>query len=127
MSGQKYEFDDLVTDSSKGNNPEYFEITDIGTLMNNEGKKISFEGTMARIPWQHLINIPDTHPNFSYINIEKDQIVVYSKERVNCKDKIKVFGTVIKVQGKSKRPGSDDVFTEYQVVIDKWECVKYGG
>jgi hypothetical protein len=126
MSDKEYGFDKLVNKPSENKSPKYFEITGIETLMNNEGKSVTFEGTMARIPWQHMINHPDTHPNHTYINIGDNQIVVYSKDYINCKDKIKVFGTVIKVQGKSKRPGSGDLFTEYQVVADKWECVKYG-
>jgi hypothetical protein len=130
MTEKEYEFDDLVSQTPKKEEPEaeYLRIEDQDDLQKYEGKKVTFEGTIAMIPWQHLINLPDTHPNINYINIgkEKEQVVVYSREKINCKAKTSIKGTVVKTKGKSKRPGSDEIFIEYQVVADSWECIKYG-
>ncbi len=130
MAEKEYEFDDLVSPSSKKEQSEddYLLIHDQDVLQQHEGEKVQFEGTIAMIPWQHLINLPDTHQNINYINIgkEKEQVVVYSKNKIDCKAKVGVKGTVVKTKGTSKRPGSDEVFIEYQVIADSWECVKYG-
>ena len=130
MTEKEYEFDDLVSHTPKKDEPEeeYKLIEDQDNLQKHEGEKVTFEGTIAMIPWQHLINAPDTHTNINYINVgkEKEQVVVYSKEKIDCKAKTIIKGTVVKTKGKSKRPGSDEIFVEYQVVADSWECVKYG-
>ncbi len=128
MTEKEYEFDDLVSPTPKKDEPvdDYILLEDQDELQHHEGKKVTFEATIAMIPWQHLINAPDTHTHINYLNIEKEQVVVYSKEKIDCKAKVNVKGTVVKTQGKSKRPGSDEVFTEYQVLADSWECVKYG-
>ena len=58
------------------------------------------------------------------IHFGTDNIVFYSKEPVICSSAIKIEGKVIKVIGKSKRPGSDTIFIEYQIVAEKWECLE---
>lgn len=129
MADKEYEFDDLVSPSPKEGSEEiYAAIEDQDELQQHEGKKVAFEGTIAMIPWQHLINAPDTHKIINYINIgkEQEQVVVYTGEKIDCKAKVAVKGTVMKTRGTSKRPGSDEVFIEYQVVADSWECLKYG-
>ena len=77
------------------------------------------------MPWQHLIDFSDSYPNIQYLDLESgDQIVIYSKNPIDCLHKIKITGRVIKVTGKSKRPGnkSKDDYIEFQVVVDNWEC-----
>jgi hypothetical protein len=125
---KEYEFDEFVSGNPEKDKPadDYISLAESEGLQNHEGKKVSFEGTIAMVPWQHLIELPDTHRNINYVNVGKDQVVVYTKEAIECKAKVLVRGTVVKIQGKSKRPGSDEVFTEYQVVADSWQCIKYG-
>lgn len=130
MTEKEYEFEELISKSAKKekSEDEYIVIDGQDEIQKYDGKKIAFEGTIAMIPWQHLINLPDTHQNINYLNIgnENEQVVVYSKSKINCKAKVSIKGTVVKTKGTSKRPGSDEVFIEYQVIADSWECIKYG-
>jgi hypothetical protein len=128
MSEKEYEFEELVSGSAQKDAPagDYTKLEEKDNLQDYEGKEICFEGTIAMIPWQHLINMPDTHGSINYINRGEDQVVAYTEKVINCKAKVAVKGTVIKTQGKSKRPGDDEIFTEYQVIADSWECIQYG-
>ncbi|MHA2309046.1 MAG: hypothetical protein ACXABJ_07200, partial [Candidatus Heimdallarchaeaceae archaeon] len=75
--------------------------------------------------WQHIIDVSHHHENIYYLDLDGgDQIVFYSKEPVACTSMIKIEGKVIKVVGKSKRPGSDTTFIEYQIIAEKWECIE---
>ena len=101
-------------------------VKDASELQNYEGKVVSVEGKIAEVIWQHLIKSPETHPVMTYFDIGDYQIVVYSKDELgcgNCKCKLKITGTVIKVEGKSKSPKSDEIYTEYHIAADKWECL----
>lgn len=103
---------------------EFIPITSEEELSSFSGRMISFEGKVSDIPWQHLIKIPETHPHISYVDTEgHGQVVVYSRDRITCRGPVKIQGTVFKVEGKSKRPGSDDLFTEYQIMAEKWKCI----
>ena len=101
----------------------YNEITELSSLKIHIDKKITISGELSEMPWQHLISPMDTHPNIYYFDKNGDQIVIYTKSAINCKKKIKIYGKVIKITGTSKRPGSDQVYAEHQVKVDKWECV----
>jgi len=104
---------------------EYIQVKRDGYLGSYEGRKILIEGILSDRPWQHLISISTTHPEVSYLDIDTErQTVVYTKDKINCKGILKIKGTVVKIQGKSKRPGSDEMHTEFQIVVDTWECVK---
>ncbi len=98
-------------------------VKDASELQNYEGKVVSVEGKIAEVIWQHLIKSPETHPEMTYFDIGDYQIVVYSKKPIMSKGKLKISGTVVKVEGKSKRPGSDEIYTEYHIAADKWECI----
>ncbi len=70
---------------------------------------------------QHMINPQKKYPVIEYILLpDGGEIVAYLKENIKF-DKFLVYGTSIKITGKSKRPGSTQVYTEYQVVVDKIE------
>lgn len=89
-----------------------------------DGIGVSLDGTLSNIPWQHMIHIPETYSYISYLDSEAHgQIVIYSKTRITCRRKVTIYGTVFKVEGKSKRPGSEDRFTEYQIIAEKWKCL----
>ena len=94
-------------------------------LKNFVGKNVEIIGEISKVPWQHLINFSDSHANIQYIDLDSgDQIVVYSRSPIECKNKVKRSGEVIRVAGKSKRPGdiSGSVYVEYQILVDNWEC-----
>ena len=94
-------------------------------LQKQVGKKIEIMGKISDVPWQHLIDFSDTHKIIQYIDlVSGDQIVVYSQEPIECSHRLKISGEVIKVIGKSKRPRdtSENVYVEYQILVDDWEC-----
>ena len=101
----------------------YNTITEFSSLKIHIDKKITITGELSEMPWQHLISPMDTHPNIYYFDKNRDQVVIYTKSAINCKKKIKIYGKVIKITGTSKRPGSDQVYVEHQVMVDKWECL----
>ena len=89
------------------------------------GKEITLKGKISETPWQHMIDTSHNFENIYYLDLEGgDQIVFYSKEPVICSSVIRIEGKVIRVIGKSKRPGSDTTFIEYQIVAEKWECLE---
>lgn len=103
---------------------EYTLLQDDSNLGSYLGKKIILEGKLSDIPWQHLINIPETHPEISYLDTTGGgQTVLYSKKPIGCDGRVKIKGTVVEVQGKSKRPDSQEQYMEYQVIVDTWNCI----
>ena len=88
------------------------------------GKDITLVGKISDTPWQHLIDISKEYRNIYYLDYESgEQLVFYTKIPIECKEKIKIIGKVIRVVGKSKRPDSDATFIEFQIVADTWECL----
>ena len=100
---------------------DYIEVKDLGNLEELEDKKIKVKGSISDLPWQHLIHQPETHPVINYFDVGRLQIVIYSKEEISYKGLINVFGTIIKIVGKSKRPEIVKRHWEYQMIVDKWE------
>ncbi len=91
----------------------------------NIGKEITLKGKISDTPWQHLIDTSHEYDHIYYLDLDGgDQIVFYSKEAVICPKEIKIQGKVIRVVGKSKKPGSDATYIEYQIVAEKWECIE---
>jgi len=99
-------------------------LSDDDYIGDYEGQKVVVEGRISQIPWQHLIAPSDSHPVILYLDSGKNQIVIYSKRYITCTEKIKTTGTVIKIEGKSKKTGSDEIFSEYQIVVDEYECIE---
>ncbi|WXG46471.1 MAG: hypothetical protein WED05_07410 [Candidatus Atabeyarchaeum deiterrae] len=98
-------------------------IKDASDLENYVGKKVAVEGTISNIYWQHLIDSPPTHPKSSYFDIGNSQIVIYSKEDINCSEKLRIVGTVIKLGGQRK-PDRKETATEYHIVVDNCESME---
>ena len=89
----------------------------------NLGKKVEIEGRVSEIPWQHMINTVTGKDAF-YIDLEDgDQIVAYIEGEINHTGLLRMEGTVIETAGRSKRPGSDERFVEYQLDVFNWECI----
>ncbi|MBN2353744.1 MAG: hypothetical protein JXD23_14320 [Spirochaetales bacterium] len=89
-----------------------------------EGRKVEIAGRISDTPWQHLIGNPDGFPYSYYFDVEDFQIVVYSKSPIACPGPLLVRGTVVKVQGSSKRSDTkaDASWVEYHLAADSWEC-----
>ena len=49
---------------------------------------------------------------------------MYSKEKIDCGGLVRIEGRVIQIEGKSKRPGSDEVYREIQITVEGWECAE---
>jgi hypothetical protein len=104
---------------------DYVLLEDTSSIYQYADKKISLVGELSDIPWQHMIAYVEGHPYSEYFDIPGYQIVIYSKTQIKCQGKVKLYGTVLKVQGKGKRPDpGDDLYTEYHLVVDKWECAQ---
>jgi len=88
------------------------------------GKKVRLEGYVSDMPWQHLIDFSDEYPEINYIDCDKEQIVVYTKGPIMCESKVRIEGILKKVAGESKRPGSEEVYYEYQIVGETFECIE---
>ena len=97
-------------------------IDNAGDLHKYAGRKVTAVGKKSDLPWQHLIDPPDTHPDIVYFDMREIQIVVYADELIDCRGELAVTGTVVELEGTSKRPGSKEIHTEYHIVADTWEC-----
>ncbi|MFH1434590.1 MAG: hypothetical protein ABIJ56_02625 [Pseudomonadota bacterium] len=97
-------------------------IRNAGDLPGYTGKKITAIGKKSDLPWQHLIDPPETHPDIVYFDMGEIQIVVYSDKLIDCRGELAVTGTVVELEGTSKRPGSKEIGTEYHIIAEKWKC-----
>lgn len=90
----------------------------------NEGDVVTIVGQIAKIPWQHLIQHVETHPNIQYVDLEQGgQIVAYSRDAITCNKPVEISGKIIKVTGKNKRPGSKKKHSELQIIVERWKCI----
>jgi len=101
---------------------DYISMTDSYRLQEYVDKKVKVTGRISDMPWQHLIGNFEKYSEIYYFDIKEDQIVIYSKMAILCSSSLTIYGTVVKVTGKSKRPGSNEEYTEYHILVDRWEC-----
>lgn len=87
-------------------------------------QRVALTGKISDTPWQHMINIPETHPYADYLDFDDDQMVIYSQRMIDCSGEIKVMGAYIEIEGPSKRPGSNDVYKELQFLVDDFKCLE---
>ena len=99
---------------------DYLPIPKTCSLAKYEGNKVVIKGRVSHMPWQHMIQPLDSHPDISYVDVSNDQIVVYSKRPLPSEGNLEIRGTVTRLVGTSKRPGSDEVYSEIQLVADGW-------
>ncbi|HEB32437.1 MAG TPA: hypothetical protein ENI15_16450 [Spirochaetes bacterium] len=99
---------------------EYLEGT--SQLTGYIGKRIVLEGRISTMPWQHMIDDNPDYRYMEYFDVGEDQLVIYSKEKIDCGGLVRLEGSVIQIEGKSKRPGSDEVYREMQITVEGWEC-----
>lgn len=89
-----------------------------------EGQQVELIGSRSETPWQHMVDIKADYPYINYIDFEGgDQRVVYTKQLLICPEKVSFKGTVIKIEGESKNPDSDEVYTDLQIQSDEFECL----
>ncbi|ODS41218.1 MAG: hypothetical protein A7315_06855 [Candidatus Altiarchaeales archaeon WOR_SM1_79] len=91
-----------------------------------DGKNIVLEGKPAAKIFQHPLP-PDfqAYKNIEYLDTDYGQIVLLSKEKINCRSNIKIHGLIEKVtieynpnvEGKCPYLG-------YRVYVTEWECLK---
>ena len=96
-------------------------------LKNKVGKKITLEGKISDIPWQHIIKSVITHKHIYYFDLKDEtQIVIYAKNGIDCRNNLVIEGEIIEVKAPSKRPSKiDDItYVEYHMLVDKWICSK---
>ncbi len=87
------------------------------------GQTVELTGKLSNQPWQHMIDIHEDYPYISYVDFEDgDQLVVYTKDLPMCNGEFSFKGTVIQIEGESKRPDSDEKFTEVQITADETTC-----
>ena len=80
-------------------------------------------GTISDQPWQHMVDVHLSHPNLYYLDLEGgDQLVIYTKEPVSCTN-VKVRGQPVMIQGTSKKPGSEEIYREKQILVEKFDCL----
>ncbi len=91
-------------------------------LYKNVGRTITVNGEVSNVMWQHMIQFTKEYPHSIYLDFDKGQTVVYSKEPIECKGKISVIGRVIKIEGGSKDPRRKEAVDEYHIQADKWTC-----
>jgi len=89
-----------------------------------ETKTVTLTGKISNMPEQHMIEPQKKYPYTDYFDVEKRQYVVYSKEKITCTGEITIKGKTIILEGTSKKPGSDEVYKEEQILVDSIECVK---
>lgn len=102
---------------------DYIVLTDATSLQNYVDKKVKVTGIISKEPWQHLIGSFEKFRESYYFDVEDYQIVIYSKRPITCEKNLTVYGSVVKVSGRSKRPGDEEEeYTEYHIQVDKWTC-----
>lgn len=108
----------LLSCSSK----DYITLKDTSNLNKYVEKRISLKGDISDMPWQHLILYDPDYPYILYFDVNEDQIVIYSKIEIKCKKNLWIFGKVIEVKGTSKRPGSNEPYIEYGILVNTFLC-----
>ena len=102
--------------------PIYTPVKKAGELSKYVGQKVSVDGKISTIMWQHIMGFYKTHPWHNYFDFDKTQIVVYSKKKITEKGKIRVSGTVVELKGggapKGKKTKVDESYKEYHILAD---------
>lgn len=102
---------------------EYVTVEPDEGLSDHKDQAVRVEGRISQIPWQHMIKNPEGCSRFYYFDYGKGlQTVIYSKDPIECGGTLTLWGTVLTITGESKRPGSKQTVTAYQLQVDRWEC-----
>jgi hypothetical protein len=99
-------------------------IEEIDRLSDYTGKTITVTGRISDTPWQHIIGYEPDHPFSYYFDVGDMQTVIYSESEIQCRSRLRVTGKVIEVGTKSKKPGSDTDYKEYQILVENKVCIE---
>ena len=103
-------------------------IIEFSSFEKNVGKIVKVKGNIAKAIWQHLISPTKEYPYSEYFDLDENhQIVVYSKNTIECEGELELIGELIKLKGDSKDPRRkihDDIYFEYQLRVETWKCSK---
>ena len=94
----------------------------VADLAKHIGQRVTMQGTLAAIPWQHMLSPPAGTQHHYYFNVGARQIVLYSKDELACKTTLEVTGTVLELAGAAQR-GSPDGLKEYHLDVASWRCL----
>jgi len=93
-------------------------------LAQNEGNTITIIGKISNVVWQHIISATNSHPYFSYFDLEDGyQIIIYTKNQITCKERVEVKGEVIRVEGNEDVDSKAAGLVEYHIIADTWKCI----
>jgi hypothetical protein len=87
-------------------------------------KTVTIKGKISNRPEQHMIDPQESYPYMDYFDADNKQFVVYTKEKINCSGETTITGKTIEIKGSSKKPGSDEFYTEEQILVNSFECEK---
>lgn len=102
-------------------------MSKITDLENKVGKKVKILGKVSNVMWQHMFAGHPSHTVENYIDLEGNcQIVVFTKQKIICKNRVEIIGKVVVVESDVGNPNVKihDEFREYQIIADSWKCVE---
>jgi len=93
-------------------------------LAEHVGRTVALEGKASDMPWQHLTTyLPGKE--MVYFDLDDGlQILVYVAGGLPCAGRARLTGTVLRIAGLGKRPGSNEEHVEYQLDVERWECLE---
>lgn len=104
------------------------ELVEYSSFEKNIGKTVKVKGVIAKAIWQHLTMCTKEFPFMEYFDLDEDhQIVIYSKDTIECKGNLELIGELLKVKSETKDPRRkihDDIYFEYQLNVETWKCNK---
>ncbi len=83
--------------------PDTAVIREGGALWAREGARVTIEGKVAREIWQHMMAPPRGYGHETYFDMGRHQIVIYSREHIDCGGTVRATGTVVKLEGSSEK------------------------
>lgn len=91
------------------------------------GQTVSVTGRVSKVPGQHLIR-SERAADAVYFDVDgKGQIVAYVRGGLSTEGRVRLTGTVVSAEGRSKRPGSSERYTELQLDVTSWEDLEKAG
>ena len=93
-------------------------------LAQNEGKIITITGKISDVIWQHIISARKSHPYLFYFDLKDGyQIIIYTKNQIDCEERVEVTGEVIRVEVNEDADSKAGGLVEYHLIADTWKCI----
>lgn len=90
------------------------------------GREVTVEGRRSRLPWQHMTTVV-AGKTPQYLDLDGGgQVVAYVASALPEGRRLRLTGTVLRVEGGSKRPGArdDTVLVEHQLDVSRVEVAE---